>query len=464
MSSLNASFDETIDPESATILSKSIHEMLQLDPSSRPTAATVLDIFSVHGLVTKMQHIQAPPNEEPLINHAHPTEVAGHLPIYRQLPYPERALAAASQIPDLREWSVLFTIINMSRTRIATVSCDADLEYSQVKLWDASHGNDIWCRQYQWSGTHSRADPTFSSDGKYFGVHHGDKALEILDAQSATPVNTIAIQSMGQISAIAISKNAKRTAVAMESGNTPTEGTGLATLNKTGVDLSSNVDVVQTRALSGISLAYDPRGRHLFLVGNSTLIGKRGEYAQGGFCWDIMIRTGAMTFLDESDRTISHWVTPAYNIPFNDFAVFRGLFSDAYSHVGVYNSNKIFGNILNFENYAIFGFNNHSVLVLGNEDRYTIWDGKSPATWITKQHPRPDYSDKTVYKYLLSCEAELNNHKAQLDAKFVAKLEWDNMPPLTDVKGFAETDAGLTLILEGEYLIFFGKEPSTIAP
>src|SRR5277367_2100811 len=165
-----------------------------------------------------MQHIQTPSNEEPLINHAHPTEVAGHLPIYRRLPYPERALTAAPEVE--REWSVLFTIINMSRTRIATVSCDADLSYSQVTLWDASNGNDIWRRQYPWNvfnGTHSRADPTFSSDGKYFGVHHGDKALEVLDAQSATPVNTIAIQSVGRISAIAISKNAKRTAVAMES-------------------------------------------------------------------------------------------------------------------------------------------------------------------------------------------------------------------------------------------------------
>ena len=45
-----------------------------------------------------------------------------------------------------------------------------------------------------------------------------------------------------------------------------------------------------------------------------------------------------------------------------------------------------------------------------------------------------------------------------MDTEFVAKLAWDNMPPLTDVKGFVETDAGLTFILEGEKFIFFGKE------
>ena len=83
-------------------------------------------------------------------------------------------------------------------------------------------------------------------------------------------------------------------------------------------------------------------------------------------------------------------------------------------------------------------------------------------TWVPKRSlARPDSSDETVYKYLLRCEGKrLENYKAiQMDANFVAKIAWDNMPPLTDVKGFAETDAGLTLILEGEEFIFFGKEP-----
>jgi len=286
--------------------------------------------------------------------------------------------------------------------------------------------------------------------------------VEILDAQSAIVVNTVGIQSEGRITAMAILTKAKRVAVAMDSGilDEPTEETGSATLNKTGGDLGSNVDVVQTRALSRISLAYDLRGRHLFLVGHSTSSDKRGFYAQGGCCWDIMIRNGTVVLSDET-RSIRNFLTPLYNMPSNPLAVFRGLSSDGSFSLGVYNSTKLFGNVINFENYPIFSFNSHSVLVLGNDDHYLVWDGKLHGGWIRKQNrTRPDSSDKTVYKYLVRCEGKgLESSNVFVDATLVAKIAWDNFPPLTDVKGFVETDAGLTFILEGEKFIFFGKEP-----
>ena len=105
------------------------------------------------------------------------------------------------------------------------------------------------------------------------------------------------------------------------------------------------------------------------------------------------------------------------------------------------------------------GFNSHSVLVLGDEDYCKIWDTTSPGTWVPRQNlARSDSSDKTVYKYLLNCEGKSLERYNAVDSKFVAKLAWDNMPPLTEVKGFVETDTGLSFILEGEKFIFFSKE------
>jgi len=466
MTSLDASFDQTIDPNSATVLSKSIHEMLQQDPSLRPTAATVLETFSIHDLAAEMKDIHTQPNEGPLINPTGPPpdEVAGPLPIFRQLPNPERVIPAASQVTDQRQWIVISTIVNPSHTRIATVSCDSDLEYSQVTLWDASTGDNIYRRQYPWTGIHlARPDPTFSSDGKYFGIHDGDKAVEILDAHYATPVNTLALQSEGRIMAIAVLKNGKRAAVAVDSGilDVPSEGTDLATLNDVRSPIGSHVDIVHTRVLSGISLAYDPRGRHLFLVGHSTTRSGNGLYPPFGCCWDTIIRGSPMIFQPENFWAIRSWITPLYNVPSNDFATFRGLSRNLNVYIDSFTSTGSYGLILFFATSAICSFGSQSILVLGSEDSCKVSDWATDR-WIDKQClERPDYSDKTVYKYLLSCEAKVlenNNTRTRLDTEFVAKLAWDNMPPLTDVKGFVETDAGLTFILEGEKFIFFGKE------
>jgi hypothetical protein len=464
MSSLNASFDDTIDPDLATVLSKSIHEMLQLDPSARPTAATVLDSFSTHGLVAKMQQIQAKPNEErPRINpvaEAQLPEVAEHLPIFCQRP--KRATPPASEGTDQREWIVLFTIINTSRTRIATVSCDTGVEYSKVTLWDTSNGNEIWRRDYPWVGIRSRADPTFSSDGKYFGVHHGDKAVEILDAQSAILFSTIGIQSEGQITAIAISKTGKRAAVAIVSKSPYVEMVVSVKLNDIRGDASPNVDVVQTRAVSGISLAYDRRGRHLFLTGNSAITRtESGAYTQCGFCWDI-IRRLQVIFPRPEEADLRDWVTPLYNAPSSDFTTFR-VFSGP-SGRSVYldcftPSDTGLGAVLSFSPYTVFSFDSRSLLVLADQDRFHVWDSDRQL-WVRRPDcTRPDSSDKRVYKYLLSCEGKaLEESKVQMDAKIVAKIAWDNVPSLRDVKGFVGTDAGLTLILEGEKFLFFGKE------
>jgi hypothetical protein len=288
--------------------------------------------------------------------------------------------------------------------------------------------------------------------------------VEIFDAHSGILVKTIGIESDGRITTIAIVRNGKGVAVAMEHGalNVSTPDADMATLDDARQNVGSNVDIVQTRAVSGVSLAYDPRGRYLFLVGNLTSRGKHGEYKRIGFCWDVINRREQVIFPEDESRIISGWTTPLYNMPCNNFAVFRGFTSNAGYYLEIYTSIQLCGNIICSDNYSVCSFNNYSVLILGNEDQFHFWDG-SRDSWIPiLKNTRPNSSDKTVYKELLRYEGKaLENYGEQADVDVVAKIVWDNMPPLTEIKGFAETDAGLTLILEGEKFIFFGKEQTS---
>ena len=465
-SSLNITLDDTIDPVLITLLSKAIDKMLHYDPSSRPTAATLLDTFSVHGLTAMRQNIRVQPNEGSLINplDEHRADVVGDLPIFRKLHTPEGVIAATSELIDQLEWTIIFVVINASNTRIATVSCDADREHSPVTLWDAASGKCLWRRQYPWNGIHKRANPAFSSDGKYFGVHHGDQAVEIFDAESTKLVKTVGIHSEEQIAAIALSRNGKGVAVALDGRflDVPTLEGVMAKLNDIEGDVSSNVDIIQTRGVSGISLAYDPRGRYLFLVGNSTSRDVIARSARVGFYWDVINRSIPEFFREES-LTVSSWNTPLYNMPSHNSVVCRcfsarGTFwVDTYGFIG--NSRTI----LSFKQYAVCSFNNRFLLVLGNDVDFDLWD-EAQFKWLSKQdRTRTDSSNTIIYKYLLRYEGKgVENVGAEAGTKFVAKILWDNMPPLTEVKGMAETEAGLTLILEGEKFMFFSNKPSVI--
>ena len=445
--------------------------MLQNDPPSRPTAATLLNTFAMHHVVPKTQFNQSSSSESLLIMpfEVDPPEIA-YLPIFRKLSASEPTFSAAPGVIDQHEWLVFFTIVNMSNTRLATESCDADREHSRVTLWDASSGKSIWQRQYRWSAARQRARPTFSSDGKYFGVHHDDNSVEIFVAQSATLVNTVSGQfaeGNGRITAIAVSRNGKGVAVAMDRGSvdiqTPdARDHDAAMLNEPGryveSTLGSNVDVVQTHAVSDVCLAYDPRGRYLFLIGNSVTRDEAGDYIPVGLCWDTISRSEPIRF-PPLQPGISHWATPLYNMPASSLSVFRGFYSNAEFHLGVFSSTQYSRTCLVFESYGACGFTPQALLILGNEEHFDIWDVKR-RMWIRKHDRSPkDRSDGSLYKYLLKCEGKgLEKREAKMDANFVAKIAWDNMPPIEEVKGLAETEVGLTLILERENFIFLGKD------
>jgi hypothetical protein len=157
--------------------------------------------------------------------------------------------------------------------------------------------------------------------------------------------------------------------------------------------------------------------------------------------------------------TVKSWTTPLYTIPFNNFVVWRGLHTGDQFFVEMYASKYIYGGIVGFQDFSVASVNSNSLSVLGSYDQVYV-SGRPQDVWLSKvARRRKDSSDKTVYKYLIRCEGkELEQRGAKVIANFTGRLVWDNMPPLTDVMAMAETEAGLTLLLEGEKLVFFGRE------
>lgn len=459
--SLNPTLDKTIDSDSATILSTAIEEMVQKDPSSRPTAATLHEAFSRNELIAKMQYIKPQPVEGSLSTgpEFEPIEIAEAVPIFRQVPSPYRSILTASEAP---QWVIVVAIVNTTNTRIATDSCDVNREYSQVTLWNALTGDMIWRRQYSLIDIPERTNPTFSGDGKYFGVHHGDRAVEILDAESATLVNTVEIQSEGRIAAMALLRNGKGMGVAMDCGilNVEPKEKDMATLSNVRRTTSLNItDIIQTRGVHDVSMAYDTRGRFLFLVGNSTLRAPNGREKRVAFYWDITTRSRTNVIFQEIDNPVAgNWCTPLYNMPGNDFVLVRGFTLTGEFLVDTYTATSVRGCILSFKHSGVLSYGRQCLLVLGHYDSLGVWD-KKRRTWVLKDgFTTANPLDKTVYKYLYQCEGKgLDHIGEQVKVKLAAKLVWSDMPTFTDVKAMAETESGLTLMLEGEKIMFFEK-------
>jgi len=458
-SSLQLAFDDTFDSESRNEITEAIDEMLQNDPSTRPSAASLFAAFSTH-------EATPPSNSNSKVPPFRPQNPSRSLTSPRQRPPTEvdenldhfaktRSVAfpVDSGISDQYEWVVLFTVINTNNTRIATVSCDTGRRYSKVTLWDVPSEKSIWQHLYSWSG-YSRANPAFSNDGEHFGYHKNEVEVEILNAQSATAVKTAQVQSGdGQITAIALS-NWKRVAVALDKG-TQDDKVELAEIDDSGRDVNSDVDVVRVQTVvGGVSLAYDTRGRHLFLVGNKTThwAGTVPMYERMGYCWDVMTSSTSMIFVPTLAAGVSIWGTPLYNIPSASSAVFRSFYSLETFCVGVFTSKYLSESILCFGSYGVCGFDRKCLLVLVEHERFAVWDRNSIAL------PKSD-SSQNDWKYLLRFEGKaLERVGKKLDATSVAKIAWNNLPSIDDVRALVETEAGLTLLLEGEKFISIGKE------
>ena len=483
-SSVELAIDESFDARSRRVLSEAIHEMFQKDPSLRPSASTLLDRFSIHRTIAKAESMQLQPlfeNSSIIPVEAHRPDLTDCHSIFRNVnisptaPPSNRKSPVRSPASSGLKHFVQLAIVNIGNTRMVTVSLNGSSEpYSslcRITLWDTSSGEILWEQRgpLGYSPT-----PAFTSDGRYFGIYDTEKRsdqkvgrlvkvgrwVNVFSAEDGSRVRYVDLPWKGEASAIAISRN--RVAVAINVGALDVTSAlqDVAMLVDSGAHLDRNVDVVETRGVSDISLAYDHDERYLRAV--SMLIGsKKGPVS---FSWDTISRRAPTIFQpqrDTLDFSRCQWTTPLCNMPCNNLTFFCGYYSNAYSksYVCINTTTQFYGAFLAFNKFAVFSFNTRGLLVLAEEDLLDMWDIKRKF-WIRAQNQRQrDLSDKTVYKYLVRCEGKgLVENGGQIDATFVAKIAWDDMPILREVRGLAETEAGLTLIMEDEKVVFISKE------
>jgi hypothetical protein len=272
------------------------------------------------------------------------------------------------------------------------------------------------------------------------------------------PWGAEAIPRYATPSAIAISRS--RVALAFDRGalDLTSAWQDVAKLVDSREHLDRNIDVVEIRGAFSISPAYGPDERYLRVV--SILRGSRNMPVS--FSFDIISRSALTIFHPQPDTLdFSRWTTPLCNMPCNNLTFFCGYSNADYSksYVCINTTTQLYGAFLAFKEFAVFGFNTRGLLVLAEEDRLEIWDIRRKV-WVPIQNQgQRDLSDNTVYKYLIRCEGKgLVENEGQIDATFVAKIAWDGMPILSEVKGLAATEAGLTLIMKDEKVVIFSKE------
>ena len=480
-SSIEFAIDESFDAESRRVLSEAIHEMLQRDPSLRPSASTLLDRFSMHRTIanTESMQLQTPFENSSIIPvEAHRPDLPDCHFIFRKVNMSPSAPPSNCKPPVRLPSSlalkhlVRFAIVNIDNTRMVTVS---DLNGSSLSyytscwmtLWDTSSGEILWEQQGAW-GSWGYSTPVFTSDGRYFGIcntdtrlyKNVDRRVYVFSAKDGSSVRDVVLPKNGEASAIAISRSRVAVAISMGGIDAMSDWQDVAQLVDSGPHLHRDVDVVETRGAFGISLAYDPDERYLRVV--SVLRGSKNMPVS--FSWDVRYRSAPTIFepqRDTLDFDRCEWTTPLCNMPCNNLTFFCGYYNNRYSksYVCINTTTQFYGAFLVFDEFVVFGFNTRGLLVLAERDRLAKWDIRRK-NWVPIQNQRqPDLSDNTVYKYLVRCEGKgLVENGGEIDATFVAKIAWDDMPTLREVKGLAETEAGLTLIMKDEKVVFFSKE------
>jgi hypothetical protein len=456
--SVNIVFDDTFDAVSQTELSEIIHETTQSNPLSRPTAQTLVERFSKKGVISKEQSPLRQENPVPAPVRPALPETTHLLPVFRKVPSTD---SLSGTDPGHHQYPVVFTVVNVTGTRIGTVSGDLDDDKFRVNLWDVSSGKILLQLLYDGSEYSSRANPTFSCDGRYFAVHGGGKTVEIYDANTGSFSKSVDGPS-AQLSAIAVSKNMKRVAIALfheklDSTSGATNEDDVATLIHPGP--GETMHIVSTYGVNGAALAYSNSGRYLFLIG-TVLVDKKKEMGdEVRVWWDVMLRRRGKQVTGNVSVDSHRWTSPLYELPTNTDVFVRGF--------NIYGIFVVAKSTLHHLNYSIsvsggvIGSNGRSLLILG-ADTDVQFGNTREGEWVIPNTDIPkDPSDTAEYKYLLQYngeEFELLEQKLQQGALFVAKLAWDDMPSLVHVKAVVETEGRIALFLDGEKFVYFEKE------
>lgn len=194
------------------LITSTVHDMLQVIPSLRPSASKMHSLFSrYYQLVSNVSPTSPSLRLDRLSlesdSFSDSEDWEGKLSWIPSNPdSPVPVFRTYDQKPGT-DWFVLHVIINKPNNRIVLVSCDEDQENFSIKLYNLS-GTVFWQKKDVITSVEELVLPAFSEDGKHL-ILYIQGNLEIVDARPGTTVNLISLGELKPV-ALAITRNAKK--------------------------------------------------------------------------------------------------------------------------------------------------------------------------------------------------------------------------------------------------------------
>jgi hypothetical protein len=327
--------------------------------------------------------------------------------------------------------------------------------YFRCTLLDTNSGEVKWTKEEEWTETEKsmpHPKPTFSEDGNYVVVYF-DGSVEVLDAESAEVVHAWDVSSFSNVSGVAVKTSGTRICLIIDNEST-TDGTAKPSAvlttkvvkSRTMPKGCSPIDVVITTFLSDVVLSYGSDGRRLCIFGNF----QRAQDSEGmeavRFYWDCISRRLVLRVSLRPKREGLYTASPLYTTQIDHLPQFVYTFSD---------TSLLWGALLySTDGPCTIEFSHSGALVIGYSPSGCLlflkdsipllqakWDGPG---WleVTSEKEVPNHEAGKTSLYLWKCHSKLFKPTRW------GQVLWDNLPPLESVKAFAETEKGLTLILE----------------
>jgi hypothetical protein len=461
-------FYNTFQQESIKKLTALICKMLDTDHSSRPAAQTLLTEFIAFCQTAEQDDLLPASGLRHRETGATSIEDNAEPPltVFRLTDPPALANRWNS---GLSGWGVAEVMVNKSNTKYAVSSYSDDNMYFRCALLDTNSGEVTWTKEEEWAVTSTMPHPTpmFSEDGNHLAVYF-EGSVEVLDTETAQVVHAWDVSSFDNILGVAVKRNGIGICLAVKLESATDDAAESRAVLTTKVVKSrtmpkgySPIDVITTTFVTDVTLTYGGDGRRLSLGSTYTPSAQtptRTEYVR--FFWDSISRRLVTEHRYLSfDNMMLYKAWPVYAI---DIDGLSPQFCYAY-----YTPKIRFTCCLlcseDGEVTADFGL--YGSLVIGFSPSGHIFFVKNSDPLLINKEGDEKFTILTD-----TGEMEVPNDQASKSSRYLwkwdsnllkptrwGKVLWDSLPPLERVKALAETEMGLTLLLDNGKLLFLTR-------
>ena len=467
-SQIELHFDDTFREESVKKLTAFIRKMLHNDHSSRPAAQTLLAEFIAFCQTEQGNFVEAPglrQRETTVATNTEDTTNTGFpLTVFRWTDPPVLASTWNSGLSD--RWVVVEVMVNKSNTRYVVSSCSNDNMLFRCTLLDTNSGEVKWTKEEEWTETEKsmpHPKPTFSEDGNHVVVYF-DGSVEVLDAESADVVHAWDVSSFSNVSGVAVKRNGTRICLIIDNESTTGDAAEPSAVLTTKVVKSrtmpkgcSPIDVIITAFISDVTLSYGGDGRHLCIFGKSQSAQDSGGMEAVRFFWECISRRLLVrgSLLPKRVGFYNERASPLYATQIDHLPQFVYTFADTsrFWSVLLYSTDGPYTTQFSHTGALVIGYSPSGCLVFLKDSIPMFQANLDGSRWLDVTSEKEVHDDEAGKSSLYIWKW----HSKLFKPTRWGKVLWDKLPPLQRVKAFAETEKGLTLILEDGKLFFLTR-------